>query len=73
MDNRYLDASLNLYAMQILRPRCDGRILVTFYYVPALDDSFLLTILELVSRVGCGVEANGKQAETWLTIPPPVF
>jgi len=35
--------------------------------------TFLLTISELVSRIGCGMEANEKQTKAWLTIPPAMF
>jgi len=41
--------------------------------MPILGVTFLLTIFEPVSRVGCGMEANEKQAKVWLTIPPPMF
>lgn len=30
--------------------------------MPILNVNFLLTILELVFKVGCGMEANEKQA-----------
>jgi len=38
-----------------------------------LSVTLLLTILEPVSRVGCAMEANRKQAWAWLTIPPLVL
>jgi len=41
--------------------------------MPILSVTFLLTVLELVSREGCGMQVNKKQAKAWLTIPPPVF
>jgi len=59
--------------MQILIIGHDAKILVNFSYMPILSKTFLLIVLEPVFRVGCGMEANGKQAKAWLTIPPPVF
>lgn len=42
-------------------------------YMPSLNGTFPLTVLRTVFRVGCGIEANGKQERASLTIPPPVF
>jgi len=41
--------------------------------MPILNVTSLLSILGLASRVGCGMEANGKQAKAWLMIPPSEF
>ena len=38
-------------------------ILVTFSYMPTLSKTFFLTLLEPMFEVGCGMEANGKQAK----------
>jgi len=56
--------------MKILRPSCDARISVTFYYMSILGISFLLSISKLVSRVGCDKESKERQSEAWLMIPP---
>ena len=67
------ECSTILYEMQNLKPRCDARSWLILNLMFILDVTFLLTVLELVSKVGCGMEANRRQVDACLTIPPPVF
>lgn len=49
--------------MQILETKCNQGSWLILNYMPNLNGTSLLNVLRSVFRVGCGMEANRKQAK----------
>jgi len=67
------DASVSWMRCKSYKSRWDAKSWLILDDKSTLSVSFLLAVLELVSRVGCERETRGKQVEAWLMIPPLGF